>query len=377
MRILIAGDYSPRDRISRLIAEDNAGSVFEQVKPVIDSADYSIVNFETTVIDNKCKPIFKYGPNLYCNKKAVALLKHTGFDCVTLANNHFRDYSDRGVKQSLSAFEEFNIDYMGGGLTIDEAQRVLYKKIDGLMVAFVNFCENEFSIATENQAGCAPLDPVANYYQIKNAKSRAEIVIVIVHGGHEHYQYPSPRMKRLYHFFVDLGADAVVNHHQHCYSGQEIYKNKPIVYGLGNFCFDHPKFRSDKWNEGYMACLCIENEQISYELYPYIQCSDEATVRPMNKDERKVFDERIAKINTVLASEEKTEKEYQSFLKDKKRAVLGVFTPYQNEYVRAAAGRHWLPLFLPKRKLLAMKNYIICESQRDATLGVLNDMIEL
>ena len=376
MRILIAGDYSPRDRISKLIAEGNAGSVFEQVKPVIDSADYSIVNFETTVADNKCKPIEKFGPNLSCSKKALELVKSAGFDCVTLANNHFRDFSDSGVKQSLSSLDEFGIDHVGGGLTLEDAQRVMYKKIVGRTVAFVNFCENEFSIATDNQAGCAPLDPISNFYQIKEARAKADYMIVIIHGGHEHYQYPSPRMKKTYRFFVDLGADAVINHHQHCYSGYEIYNEKPIVYGLGNFCFDHPKFRNDKWNEGYMVNLCFDNGKVTCELNPYIQCSDESSVRPMNENERKSFDERIAEINSVIASDEKMDAKYQSFLKEKKRAVLGVFTPYQNEYVRAAASRHWLPYFLPKSKLLAMKNYIICEAQRDATLGVINDMIE-
>lgn len=43
-------------------------------------------------------------------------------------------------------------------------------------------------------------------------------------------------MQEIYRFFVDIGADAVINHHQHCYSGYEVYKEKPIFYGLGNFC---------------------------------------------------------------------------------------------------------------------------------------------
>ena len=42
-------------------------------------------------------------------------------------------------------------------------------------------------------------------------------------------------MKETYRFFVDCGADAVINHHQHCYSGYEYYKDKFICYGLGNF----------------------------------------------------------------------------------------------------------------------------------------------
>jgi poly-gamma-glutamate synthesis protein (capsule biosynthesis protein) len=48
-------------------------------------------------------------------------------------------------------------------------------------------------------------------------------------------------MVETYRFFIEAGADAVVNHHQHCICGYEVYKGKPIFYGLGNFCFDWAK----------------------------------------------------------------------------------------------------------------------------------------
>ena len=54
------------------------------------------------------------------------------------------------------------------------------------------------------------------------------------------YEYikPSSNLTRI------VGADAVVNHHQHCYSGYEVYKDKPVFYGLGNLLFDHASKRS-------------------------------------------------------------------------------------------------------------------------------------
>ena len=51
---------------------------------------------------------------------------------------------------------------------------------------------------------------------VEEAKKKADFVLVIVHGGSEHFQLPTPRMQATYRFFVDAGADAVVNHHQHC-----------------------------------------------------------------------------------------------------------------------------------------------------------------
>ncbi|MBQ9230187.1 MAG: CapA family protein [Prevotella sp.] len=63
---------------------------------VTKGADYSIVNFECPVADNRCQPIAKYGPNLRCSKRGVEAVKWAGFDCVTLANNHFLDYGEGG-----------------------------------------------------------------------------------------------------------------------------------------------------------------------------------------------------------------------------------------------------------------------------------------
>lgn len=47
-------------------------------------------------------------------------------------------------------------------------------------------------------------------------------------------------MKELYRFLVDCGADAVINHHQHCFSGYEIYNEKPIFMDSGTSALIHP-----------------------------------------------------------------------------------------------------------------------------------------
>ena len=255
----------------------------------------------------------------------------------------------------------------------EEAEKVFYKRLDDGILAVINVCENEFSIATSTRAGSAPLETVRVFHKIKEARQKSDYVLVIIHGGHEHYQLPSPRMKELYRFLIEVGADAVVNHHQHCYSGYEFFNGKPIVYGLGNFLFDHPKQRKSIWNEGYMAILEFSQSSVKLEQIPYIQCDDEANVRLMNEMEHKRFDDNIEQFNVIISDKNKLEQEMRVFVESRKRSVLGVFTPYMNEYVRAAASRHWLPYCLPKSKVLAMINYISCEAQRDVTLDFLQD----
>jgi len=375
MKVLVAGDYCPRDRVARKIQSGDTADLFASVKETIEAADYAIVNFECTVVDGKAKPISKCGPNLKCQPEAVKVLKDGGFDCVTVANNHFRDFGSRGVQLSLAEIDRVGLDRVGGGMSIDEAEKVLYKEIDKKRVAFINVCEHEFSIADNDRGGSAPLDIVDVSIRIQEAKGKADFVIVIIHGGNEYFQLPTPRMKKTYRFFVRMGADAVVNHHQHCYSGYEVYQDKPIVYGLGNFCFDWNGRRNCMWNEGYMLLLNLD-KTIDFELVPYIQCNEEPKVVLMSNNEKSKFDNKIAGLNRIIANDEALNKEYEAFVKGRKRSIICPFTPYMNTYMRIAAGRHLIPYLIPREKLAGQINFIDCESHRDVLLKVLNEELE-
>lgn len=109
--------------------------------------------------------------------------------------------------------------------------------------------ENEWASATETTAGANGMDLIDDVKTIQEAKQQSDIVFVIVHGGHEYYNLPSPRMQKQYRFYIDNGADLVVGHHTHCISGMETYKNKPIYYSLGNFLFTNPSQYED-WYKG-------------------------------------------------------------------------------------------------------------------------------
>lgn len=376
MKILITGDFCPQDRVAALLDNNEKGVFGTGVMQCIAAADYAITNFECAVADASVPGIPKCGPHLHGSDKAVHYLKECGFDSVTLANNHFRDYGDEGVRRTLTALKENGIDYMGGGETIDEACKTLHKTIGGQEVAFINVCENEFSIASGGRGGSAPLDVIDVCHRIKEAKETARYVIVIVHGGHEHFQYPSPRMKKWYRFFVESGADVVVNHHQHCYSGYEVYQGKPIFYGLGNFCFDHPKKRGGIWNEGYMVVLDFTETGTGYELIPYRQCDETPTVELMEGPAKRSFEQMVKSISDTIAEDRLLEEKFSDFLKKKADKMLCPFTPYMNEYARVAAGRHYLPFLIPKKKMAQMMDFVFCESHRDVLVESLQRHLE-
>lgn len=380
-KILIAGDLCLQDRTARADMKTLIQK-HETCKPYIAAADYPVVNLECAVVtSNKPKPIMKAGPALKGTDKVVDLAKALGFKACTLANNHFADYGNEGVRETMDVLRTRELDYVGAGIDFKEAKRILYKKINDATFAFINACEHEFTIAMGLKAGCNPLDPISLSYDIKEAKKNADYVIVILHGGHEGYQLPSPRMQETYRFFVDMGADVVVNHHQHCYSGYELYNGKPIFYGLGNFSFDENGMRNDIWNEGYMVSLTF-GEAISYDLIPYVQNDEQMGVQMMDGQREEKFEAHIKQLNNIIADSKQLHDAWINMVERHREEYLSPLNPYQHPWLVRLARHHLLPKklvakLLPKymtncRKAF-LKSYFQCESHRD----VMNELLKL
>lgn len=361
MNVLIAGDFCPQARVKKLCEEGKYAEVLGDAREIVEKADFSIVNLECPITRGGEQPIEKKGPNLMCSEKGIEAIKWAGFDCCTLANNHFLDYGAKGTGNTLETCKKHGLVTVGGGMNLEEASQTLYQKIGGKTLAVINCCEHEFSIASATTAGANPLNPIQQYYAIKEARTKADYVLVIVHGGHEHWQLPSLRMQETYRFFIDAGANAVVNHHQHCFSGYEIYKEKPIFYGLGNFCFDAPKVKSGIWNEGYLLQLQL-SDSVSFCIYPYLQCQKEPCIKLL---EPTAYDKRIEELNGIIANPELLHKHQDKYYRQGATKYKEMFEPLSNRFFRALQKRGWLPSLISKRRQLLAQDYIQCESHRD------------
>ena len=380
VKLLITGDYCIHGRMRDFSADEIVASM-SSILPYTQESDYALVNLECSVFDGNYPPITKCGANLYNSSEAIRALKELGFKGVTLANNHFADFGSDAVKESLSLLNHYRMDYYGGGQNIEEASQTKYITVNGQKIAIINCCEHEYTIATETQGGANPLDLVDIHKAIIDANKRSDYVIIIIHGGAEHYNLPTPRMQKWYRFFVESGADIVVNHHQHCYSGYEFYKGKPIIYGLGNFCFDWEGKRKSNWNEGYMVQFILD-EEIKFELIPYTQCDTHTGIFIMN--ERSEFDKKVRSLNDIIANPDYIQEQYKQYIINKTNEYLYIFEPIQNKLLRRLNKNGLLPetiahdflpqpLYKDKEKLLMLLSYFQCESHHDIMADVLKN----
>lgn len=66
--ILIAGDYSPKDRFQNAIDDGTYIGIFPGIRDIVTSVDYSVINFKTTVHTVQSITMDKIGSNLSFKK---------------------------------------------------------------------------------------------------------------------------------------------------------------------------------------------------------------------------------------------------------------------------------------------------------------------
>lgn len=372
--INIAGDFYISAICSGVKPEQ---LISNEIKDVFTDSCLNIVNLEAPV----CKPqknhkIIKTGPHLYNAEVSIKVLNYLNVNLLTLANNHIFDYGEQGLSETLTKCKTAGIDYVGAGMSLQEASKIYYKKLQNGVLAIINIAENEWSIASHNRPGANPLDLIHCVHDIREAKMHADFVFIIIHGGHENYKLPSPKMVRLYRFFIDEGADAVIGHHAHCYSGYEVYESSPIIYNLGNFIFPG-RNKPRQWYEGNLLNISInEQRELSFQLIPYMQCDNVCNIRMMNEKETEEFYSEVNKLNSIISDDILLAREWNKFLQRKEKYYLRIFSNSHiinsSFFQRFVSKAGLLKYFLHKNYVKSVINAIQCESHHDCVLQILS-----
>lgn len=375
--ILITGDiYLGNSKVENLAEREESIELFGDFSSIIENSDFTITNLESPVTDDDNGAIIKTGPILKSSRKSLNVLKSVGFDLVTLANNHIMDYGLQGLESTFVKCREIGLNYVGAGKSIKEAKQPFVFNLKGQSIAIINVAENEFSTIGAVPYGANPLDVIENSYDITNYKKSCDFVIVIVHGGREHYELPSPNFKKTLRFFADCGADAVVAHHTHCVNGYEVYNNIPIFYGLGNF---HFRSLSDKkntalWSTGLAVKLILsKNRPLNFELYPYHQCrGTKNSIEMLSGIERNDFLEELDAKNKIIKDEIQLNSHWRVYIDKQTKGYKTLFF-VKNKWIRKFINRKIVPMncFINKKHETHVINMIRCETHREILLDSL------
>lgn len=368
MKLFITGDFCPINRAD--ISNSSSQEILDdEFKKLVNEADYRVTNLECplTTYNN---PISKTGPALKANPENIRFLKENGFNLVTLANNHIMDYGSEGLKETINHLEKNNIDYVGAGKTNNNISTI-FKTQNNITVAVINVCENEWSTERREGYSANGFSEIDMFYTIREAKQKADKIVVIHHGGHEMYNLPSPRLKVTLRFFVDCGANAVINHHTHCISGDEVYNGTPIFYSLGNFIFDYLNHRNSIWNYGMAITLDCTKEMITFKKHYFEQFNDQPTIRLIEENKLPYS---IAALNVIIADDKELCISFESFVKEREKLYNSFLEPIKSKYIIALINRKVLPSIWHPRKKQYLKNLINCESHQEVLRLILKDI---
>ena len=211
---------------------------------------------------------------------------------------------------------------------------------------------------------------------IVSAKTQADVVILLVHGGAEQYPLPRPSLRDTCHLFLRAGADLVLCQHSHVAGAVEVLDRALVVYGMGNFVFPYPDRSAQEWNHGYSLSVDVCPEGLAaVRLLPHRFVAAENCVRLLAGEDKQRFRTELLALNSRAGSFELLSSEWNDFAQSRRlnqlSALLGLRRPE-----RAMVARGMWPWWrLPRQQLPALLNLVRCESHREALAEVLSQEI--
>jgi poly-gamma-glutamate synthesis protein (capsule biosynthesis protein) len=212
--------------------------------------DARIVNLETAVTQS-AEPEPK-GINYKMNPANVGVITAAGIDCCVLANNHVLDWGPAGLVETLITLEQAGVRCAGAGRYQASAAAPAIVPVAGEARVLVYALASPTSgvpaawTATAHKPGVnllpsfseARAQAIAN--EIRAAGGPGDIVVLSIHWG-PNWGYDIPDEQVAFaHRLIDSGAaDVIHGHSSHHVKGIEVYQEKLILYGCGDFIDDY------------------------------------------------------------------------------------------------------------------------------------------
>jgi poly-gamma-glutamate capsule biosynthesis protein CapA/YwtB (metallophosphatase superfamily) len=262
--------------------------------------DGRLINLETSV--TRSNDYVPKGINYRVSPENAACLAAAGIDCCVLANNHVLDWGRAGLTETLATLVRLRIKTAGAGLNFDEAAApaVLDFHRKGRLLVFSFACPS--SGASRDWAATADL-PGINFLSdlsrpgvariaddIEHVRQPGDVIVVSIHWG-PNWGYGVPQAQRRFGraLIEEAGVSVVHGHSSHHAKGIEVYRDRLILYGCGDFLNDYEGIRGYEEYRGdlalmYFAGIDASNANVvSLEIVP-LQIRNFQLVRPSRRD---------------------------------------------------------------------------------------------
>ncbi|MGC2413173.1 MAG: CapA family protein [Stellaceae bacterium] len=244
-----------------------------------------IVNLETSV--TKSGAHLAKGINYKMSPENIGVLTAAAIDCCVLANNHVLDFGRDGLIETLDTLRRAGIKTAGAGCDLVEAQAPAIIGLKGGARVQVFALGHRSSGIPRDWAARVDIpgvDLIADFSdrtltglaeRARSARQAGDLLIASLHWG-SNWGYEIGHAERSFaRGLVDLGFDVVHGHSSHHPKAIEVYRDRLILYGCGDFVNDyegisgHAEYRGDL-SLMYLPRLCTATGRlIDLRLVPF------------------------------------------------------------------------------------------------------------
>jgi len=218
---------------------------WERVAPAV-----RIVNLETSITRSNQ---YDRGKSIHyrMHPDNIACVTAARLDVCVLANNHVLDYGRDGLSETRQTLEYAGVTTLGAGRNHDEAARPVIHGLPGGEHLVISACAHASSGvpdgwgALTQEPGVYLLPDLSDQTAaavtagVAEGKPAGSIAVVSFHWG-DNWGYDVPRRHIGFaHRLVDGGVDIVYGHSSHHVRPIEVYHEKLILYGCGDFVDDY------------------------------------------------------------------------------------------------------------------------------------------
>lgn len=216
--------------------------------------DARIINLETSITrSDDCEP---KGINYRMSPENATCLKAADVDCCVLANNHVLDWGRAGLIDTVATLQRLRIKTAGAGRALDEARAPAVLDIPGtgrvLVYSFASTTSGtpRAWAATRDTPGVNLLPDLSEASaahisdEILQARRPRDVIVVSIHWG-PNWGYEIPEAQRHFaHALIErAGVSIIHGHSSHHPKAIEMYRNRLILYGCGDFLNDYEGIR--------------------------------------------------------------------------------------------------------------------------------------
>lgn len=248
IRIAAAGDIMLQRRCNRSSRarskgeENNDGydELFPDLGLALSDADIAMANMEFPVFKERQREVEMV---FYGTSRVTNAIKKAGFTLVTGANNHGFDHGRQSPASTARECARAGLPCIGVGENREQAERPYFFEKGGVKIAIIGYS----LLANANLNKNDDDSPRVNGYrleplleQVREARKKADAVVVTVHWGAEYHTYPNVYQKRQAREIADAGAALILGHHAHVLQPVDVLETADgrkvlVIYSLGNF----------------------------------------------------------------------------------------------------------------------------------------------